>query len=281
MANTLPSATILDGLSDQVMTTLGNRFAPLAAFSSSFSAEPMNVGKSVLVKKYTSTSAVQTNPTNFETGDTTADNVSVTLAHYSKSFHLTSAELNSSFELMKAVDINAQTVANKIIDVALGPVTATNFPSSVTVAQASFSVANVKSLWAFVAKSPRRHLFLDSVAYSQLLPSDRNAFVPSGTGAYGFDGIFLNTRWTGAGTNVYGFACGAEAIAVATRIPTKAPNASQAGLESRIVTLEGLGISVEVSTWFSLPTRSQWASIDLMFGAGLGDNTACARVISA
>lgn len=281
MSNSLSSNVVLDTLSDRVITTLGNRLAPLRSFSKDFSAEIMNQSKSVQVKKYTAASAVQTNPTNFETGDTTQDNVAVTLSHYSKSFYLTSSDINQQQRLMDAADINLQIVANKIIDVAFTPVTATNFPTNVTIAQASFSVTNVKTLWASVAKSPMRHLILDSVAYSQLLPSDRNSFVPSGTGAYGFDGIFLNTRWTGAGTNIYGFACGAEAVAVASRIPDVEASVAQLLAGQRIVEIPDLGLSVQINTWGSLQTRQAWASFDVMFGAALADNTAGAHVKSA
>lgn len=280
MANTLSSSVVLDALSEQVITTLGNRLAPLRAFSRDFSAEPMNQGANVQVKKYTTGSAIQTDPTNFETGDTTATNVNVLLKHYSKSFHLTSSEINKSWKLMNAVDINAQIVANKIIDVALAPVTATNFATNVTIAQASFSATNVKTLWASVAKSPLRHLILDATAYSQLLPSDKNSFIP-GSGAYGYDGIFLNTRWDGAGTNIYGFACGPEAVAVASGIPKMDESIASLLAGQRVVELPDLGLSVQINVWGSLASRSAWASMDVMFGAALGDNTAGAHVKSA
>lgn len=281
MANTLSSNLVLDTLSQAIITTLGNRLAPLNAFSKDFSADGMKQNASVQVPKYTTGSAIQTNPTNFETGDTTATNVNVLVQHYSKSFHLTSEALNQGFRLENLAEINSQIVANKIIDVALAPVTSTNFPTNVTVAQASFVAANVKTMWAAASKSMMRHLVLDSVAYSQLLPTDKNGFLPSGSGAYGFDAIYLNTRWTGAGTNIYGFACGPEAIAVASGLPIV--DGSVAGLlaAQRNLTIPDLGLVVQLNTWGSLASRSAWASIDVMFGAALGDNTACARAQSA
>lgn len=281
MANSLSSNVVLDTLSERVITTLGNRLAPLRSFSRDFSGEVVNQSKRVQVKKYTAASAIQTNPTNFETGDTTQDNVGVLLSHYSKSFYLDSLDINQQQRLSDSADINLQIVANKLIDVALAPVTATNFPTSVTIAQASFSVTNVKTLWASVAKSSFRHLILDATAYSQLLPSDRNAFVPSGTGAYGYDGIFLNTRWDGAGTNVYGFACGPEAIAVASRIPIIEASVASLLAGSRVVEIPDLGVAVQINTWGSTAGRKAWASFDIMFGASLADNTAGAHVKSA
>lgn len=280
MSNTLSSSLILDQMSDRLITTLGNVLAPLNAFSRNFTTETLNQSASVQVRKSSGSSAIQTNPTNFETGDTTQDNVNVLVSHYSKSFHLTSLQSNQSFQLDTLVDINAQVVANKIIDVALAPVTSTNFPTNVTVAQASFVVANVKTLWAAAAKSPQRYLILDSVAYSQLLPSDKNSFIP-GTGAYGYDGIYLNTRWTGAGTNIYGFACGPSAIAVAAGIPKVDESIARLMIGQKTVTIDGLGLAVQLNMWGSLSSRTTWASFDVMFGAALGDNTAVARAQSA
>jgi hypothetical protein len=281
MANTLSSNLVLDTLSQAIITTLGNRLAPLNAFSKDFSADGMKQNASVQVPKATTGSAIQTNPTNFETGDTTMTNVNVLVQHYSKSFHLTSESLNQGFRLENLAEINAQIVANKLIDVALAPVTATNFPTNVTVAQASFVAANVKTLWAAASKSMTRNLILDSVAYSQLLPTDKNGFPMNGTGGYGFDAIYLNTRWTGAGTNIYGFACGPEAIAVAAGLPIVDPSVASLLAAQRNVTIPELGLVVQISTWGSLSSRSAWASMDVMFGAALGDNTAVARAQSA
>lgn len=280
MSNTLSSSILLDDLSEMVITTLGNKFAPLNAFSKDFSTEGMAQNTSVQVKKFSSTSAAQINPTNFETGDTTGTNVNVLVKHYNKNFTLTSLELNSRYKLQNLVGINLQTIGNVVLDVAFAPVTATNFPTNVTVAQASFSVSNVKTMWAAAAKSDSRYLVLDSVAYSQLLPSDKNSFIP-GSGAYGYDGIYLNTRWSGAGTNIYGIACGPSAIAVAAGIPIIDPSVASMLAASRVVTIDGLGLSIQINTWGSLATRSAWASFDVMFGAALGDNTAVARAQSA
>ena len=62
---------------------------------------------------------------------------------------------------------------------------------------------------------------------SKFLPTNLTSYGSSGTGSgtsgptttgmnlrglYGFDNFYLNTRWTGAGTNVFGFACAPNAI---------------------------------------------------------------------
>jgi len=288
MANNLSSSLVLDTLAEATMTTLGNRLAALRAFSTDFTADPLNQNAYVQVRKANAATAVQTNPTSFETGDTNVTNVAIQVKHYSKSYTLSSQELNQGFRLEQLAQINANTFANKIIDVAFAPFTATNFPTNVTVAQASLSTANVRTLWGAVAKSPMRHLILDGTAFAQLLPVDTVGFGLSGPssssyrpGAYGFDAIILNTRWDGAGTNIYGMAVGPEAVAAASGIPYVDAGVASLLAGQRTITLPDLGLVVQLNTWGSLSSRSAWASIDVMFGAALGDNTAGAHVKSA
>lgn len=285
MANSLSSSLVLDTLAEATLTTLGNRLAPLRAFSTDFTTDMMNQNAMVQVRKANAAGAVQTNPTNFETGDTNVTNVAVQVKHYSKSYNLSSQELNQGFRLEQLAAINAQVLANKIIDIALAPITATNFPSNVTVAQASFSATNAKSLWGFVAKSSMRHLILDGTAFAQLLPTDTLGFGIQNSsyrpGSYGFDAVILNTRWDGAGTNIYGFAVGPEAVAAAAGLPMVDPGVASLLAGSRTITLPDLGLSVQLNTWGSLSSRSAWASLDVMFGAALGDNTAGAHVKTA
>jgi hypothetical protein len=285
MANSLSSSLVLDTLAEATLTTLGNRLAPLRAFSTDFTTDMMNQNAMVQVRKANAAGSVQTNPTNFETGDTNVTNVAVQVKHYSKSYNLSSQELNQGFRLEQLAAINAQVLANKIIDIALAPITATNFPSNVTVAQASFSAANAKTLWGAVAKSPMRHLILDGTAFAQLLPTDTLGFGIQNSsyrpGSYGFDAVILNTRWDGAGTNIYGFAVGPEAVAAAAGLPMVDPGVASLLAGSRTITLPDLGLSVQLNTWGSLSSRSAWASLDVMFGAALGDNTAGAHVKTA
>ena len=285
MANSLSSSLVLDTLAEATLTTLGNRLAPLRAFSTDFTTDMMNQNAMVQVRKANAAGSVQTNPTNFETGDTNVTNVAVQVKHYSKSYNLSSQELNQGFRLEQLAAINAQVLANKIIDIALAPITATNFPSNVTVAQASFSATNAKTLWGAVAKSSMRHLILDGTAFAQLLPTDTLGFGIQNSsyrpGSYGFDAVILNTRWDGAGTNIYGFAVGPEAVAAAAGLPMVDPGVASLLAGSRTITLPDLGLSVQLNTWGSLSSRSAWASLDVMFGAALGDNTAGAHVKSA
>lgn len=274
MANLIDADLLLDSLSERVKTTLGPVLAPLNAFAQDFTQGELPAQtKYVQVPIVTATDSVQTNPTDFETGDTNTSNVAVQINHYSKSFHVTSAQLNQKMQLDMFLDKNIQTFANKIIDVALAPVTVTNFTSNISLAQASIAAANLQTAWAAIAGNASKRVLLDATAYSKLLPTSLTAIDVRQSGAYGFDQFHLNTRWTGAGTNVYGFACGPGAVAMAAGIPVKGAGAQQL-VSSRTITLDGLGLTVELNSWFSSKTRSQWASLDVMFGASYGGDSA-------
>lgn len=275
MSNNLTTDLILDTLSKRTITYLGNVFAPLSAFASDFSDEMLVQGQNVRVPVATVGATAQTNPTNWESGDSNIGNINVPVAQYSVSFQLTPRELNNGFRLGQLVDINLQNFANKVMDVAFTPCTTTNF-SNVTIAQASIVLANLKTAWAAIAKSPTKNIVLDSTAYAQFLPSDLNSFRPS-QGAYGFDGFYLNTRWTGAGTNIYGFAGGPNALAFVAGLPTM-DDETKADINATVVSVPlgngGSTISVVASTWLSRATRVRWASYDVMFGSAKVDNTA-------
>lgn len=277
MANLIDADLLLDTLSNRVITTLGDRLAPLSAFTTDFSpGELASQTKYVQVPLVTATDSVQTNPTNFETGDTNTSNVGVLVSHYSKSFHVTSAQVNQKLMLEMFLDKNIQTFANKLMDVTLTPVTDAKFTTqNIIVGQASIAAANLQTVWAGIAKNDRKAVLLDATAYSKLLPTSLTAVDVRTGGAYGFDNFYLNTRWTGAGANVYGFAAGPGALAIVSGIPVKATNNL---VGSRTITLP-MGLSVEVNTWYNPAGRVQWASLDVMYGCSYGGDSNAGFII--
>ena len=70
-------------------------------------------------------------------------------------------------------------------------------------------------------------------------------------------------------------------IATASGLPYVDPAVSSLMYSQSVLTIPGLGLPVQMSLWGSLNTRSLWCSLDVMFGAALGDNTSGATVISA
>lgn len=282
MANTIDADLLIDTLSNQAINFLGDRLASLRAFSRDFSTDELVQSKSVQVPKITAGSSTLTNPSSFEAGDSTTSNVAVLVSHYSQPFHITSLQYNQRLRLEMLAKANLMTLANSISDVWTALVLDANItPANTTVAQASFAAANAKSLWGAIGKTSEKHLLLDAIAYAQLAPSDKNGFQLSETGAYGFDGIHLQTRWTGATANTYGIACGPEFLAVAAGIPLQGPGVAQEMVAQRVVTIESLGLSVQVNAWVSRASRTLWGSYDLMFGAAVAESNAAALILSA
>ena len=291
MANNLTSSLILDTIGKRSLTYLGNILAPFNAFSTDFSTESYTQGQNVRIPVATVGATVQTNPTNWESGDSNISNVNVLVSQYSVSFQLTPRELNNGFRLDQLVDINLQNFGNKLIDVAFTPFTTTNF-SNITVAQSSLVGANLATAWAAIAKVPVKNLILDGTAYSKLLPTSLTTEIGPRPGLAGYDGIYLNTRWTGAGTNIYGFAGGAGAVAMVSGLPETNSDGMD-GLEQSVVSIQlggrgslgqgpsGPVLPVLTSTWLSMATRTRWVSFDVMLGASATGDTAAGYVFKS
>lgn len=282
MANTIDSDLLIDTLSNQAATYLGDVLAPLSAFSTDFSTDELVQTKSVQVPLVTGGSTTLTNPTNFESGDSATSNIPVTVNHYSQAFHVTSAQYNQRIRIEMLARANLQSLGTKIASVISALVLAANFTGTAeTVAQASFAAANAKSLWGKLGKNRRKVLLLDSVAYAQLAPTDKNAFDLGQKGAYGFDGIFQHTYWTGATANTYGLAAGQDAFAIAAGIPAQVPGLSGEMIAQKAMQIEGLGLPIQMNVWVSRASRQLWCSYDLMFGAAAGLSDAAILIKSA
>lgn len=272
MTNTISATLLIDTLANTAKTTLGARLAPLASFTKDFSQAVYTQTKSVVVPVVTGGSSTLTNPTGFEAGDSTESVVSVTMNHYSQPFHITSAQLNEQIRLEDLAAKNLQVLAEKIMDVAMTPVDATNFTNgSGIIAQASLAVGDLQTGWASIAKSGTKNLLLDGVAFSKFLPTSLTSFgFQNGAPALGFDAVYLHTRWNGAVAGTYGFICGPDAIAQASGIPDIHPAVKSLMLESQIVKIDSLGLSVQINIWGSASSRAVWASYDLFYGAAYG-----------
>ncbi len=284
MANTIDADLLQDSVSTIVINALSNRFAPFAAYTRDYNdggIAPVTCTKNVQVPVISTTSSTVKNPTTFIGGDTVTSNCEVTVDAYSKPIHLTSAQLNSRIKL----EMFAQAAANQFADDIMAVVTGKILDASISttnevVAQASFAAANAKSIWGKLGKTSQKHLILDSVAYAQLAPSDKNSFDLGARGAFGFDGIHHQTMWTGATANTYGIGCGPEFMAIYTDIPLMSD-----GVRSRLTRQSNLvlpfGMTVQLNEWVDVNTRTDYMSLDVMFGAAVADGAAAVLVLSA
>jgi hypothetical protein len=276
---TYDSALVVDTLKDTAITVLQARLAPLAAFTNQFSADPIGPRRNVIVPIATSAGSILQNATNFEQAGGAVDDVSVTVNQETAPFTITNAQLNQGLQLEHQAKIHLHALANKIMDVALAPVTTSNYGAApVAVAGATdVDVDELKVLWGALKDGDVRNLIVDGSIYAQFLPANLEAFRLASdgrnTGIYGFDGFYYNNRWTGAGANIRGFACSPQAIAVASALPIASPVASDMVAQESI-SIGDLGLTVQMNMWVSRQSRALWASYDVMFGSAVADTTA-------
>jgi hypothetical protein len=279
MANTFASDLVVDSLRDAAITTLSSRLASLNGFSRDFSADQIRPLSTVQVPIASAGAAVQTNATNFESGDSTLENAAVSVSQYSASFALTNAEINQGFRIEQLAAKNLRQLANKIIDVAFAPVTVANFGAAVVDVDTAQDVtaSSLKTLWGALKDGSERNLIVDGSIYAQFLPSNLDGYTLAGggrnVGIFGFDRFDFNNRWDGAGANIRGFAASPEAIALASGVPVSSPVSDDLIAQENIL-IGDLGLTVQMSMWSSRATRSLWASYDVMFGSAKGDGSA-------
>jgi hypothetical protein len=268
MANTLNSSLVLDTISARMpVVPLNNILAPLTAFATDFSGDTYAQQQNIRFRYATSGPTAQKNPTNWESGDSVQDNVNLIVDQYSTSWQMSPKELNTGFRLNQLVDQALISFGNKIIDVAFAPLTSTNF-TNIVQAQTGLVYQNLQTVWAAIAKAPEKNLILDSTALSVIMPKDLYGFqlgggsaAGKGGGGYGYDSIYLNTRWTGAGTNVYGFAGNRNALAFIAGLPVM-DEETKTDLQTTVITFpigapvtnqggSGSTLQVLASTWRS------------------------------
>jgi hypothetical protein len=274
MANTFPATLVQELVHSEAITTLGPVLGAVSSFSHDVSVDPVAPGATVKVGVVTATSAATTNPTNYETGDTTKEQRDVVVDEHSKSFHVTQAQLNKGHALQQLIRKNMQTIANAARDAVFAPLTVANYGTAILDSTAAaFTAADLQTIWAECKDFPTKNLLIDGAYYAKLLPTNAESFLPGSRGAYGFDSIGMNNRWDGAGADVIGYAGSTDSLLIASGEPVM-DSALEGLMDSYMeVPLEG-GLSVFVASWASLSSRSRWMSLGLMLGAAEGDTTA-------
>lgn len=276
MANTISSSLILDTLAKVTQTVIPNAIAPWSSFTTDFTSDEyvVNQGQSLQVPFATAGAAVQTNATNWESGDSTLSNVPITLSGRSISFHITPLQMNNSVRLQQLMQVNVQNFRDALLDVVVAPLNGTNWTNFIQ-ASATFSATNLQSIWGTIAKSPQKNIVLDGSYYARFLPASLSTEIGPRAGLAGFDAFDYCTRWTGAGTNVVGFAGGQQSIGIASALP-RYDDETKADINATVLNLEvspGKSLPVLMSTWLSRATRLRWASMDVLIGAARLDNS--------
>jgi len=286
-ANTYSSTLVTAFLIEGAVTKLQHRWAALKAFARDYSTDRYKPKATGQVKLVTAGSAVLTNATNFEQGNSTVTNAPITVSQYTQPFQVSNDDLNSGLRMEDLAKQNLANFANKIIEVATADITEANFANysggSYIAAPAAFGWSDMALLWGALKKADEKNAILDGEYVGALLNTP--TFFQQGlTGGnenaqrFGWDGIYLNTDWTGAGTGCRGFICHPQALGAVAGLPltpgqvgTPIPGNT---LSEATAVVPDVGISYAVYNWFSLGSRTMWCSFDMMFGAAKQDTTA-------
>jgi ATP-dependent Clp protease protease subunit len=287
--NTYSSSLVTAILGDGATTVLQNKWGALRIFTKDYSADPHKPLSTVQLKLVTGGSTVQTDATNFESGDSTVTNKAVTLHQYTASFHVSNSELNSGMRMEDIIEKNLGGLADKILEVAFTPVTVANFNqhTAITSAPEAFGFSDLAAGWGRIKKSSIKNAVIDGEYMARILNQPvffQAAGLGSGAGwkAFGWDNIELNTQWAGAGSgeNIRGLICNPQALGAASGLPVQAPESGNVLRRGSLV-VPGPNITIATHSWFSLASRKMWMSYDLMFGSTLLDNTAGVLLKSA
>lgn len=277
-ANTISADLLPDTVADALIVALTTKCAPFNAFSVNFGTEPMRPLSTVQVRKATSGSTLQTDATNWESGNSVIDAIPVAVHQKSKSFHITNAELNSGHQLTNLVEVNANEFAVSLTELATAVMLVADYGAGTVIGTAAnFDSSDLPAILALAKNYRRKHLLLDGGHLARLQALNTEALDWRTSGAFGFDGIFMQNTWSGATANTAGFVCDPSAIAVAAGLPVTAP-AAGGDIQQSVVTIGDTGLSVQVNTWFSRATRTTWQSFDIMIGVAKGD-TAKAEIL--
>jgi hypothetical protein len=283
MSNSLDSTLVNKILLTRGISKLQGKLPFLGAFTTDFSDDVRDQrSRSISVPFVSGGSAVQTNPTDFETGDTGSINRVITMDHISRSFYITSADYGSGTRLESLADTAMTIVANAIEAKVFALLTQTNYVSAVASVTGDMTSANLKALWAAVPGDYKVAVLKDS-KYAAFLPADLQSFNPAlGLSVLGFDRLDHSSNgFASAESGVVGFASAKSGIVMAAAIPDYTPEVKDMLTSSEVMEVPGLGISVQLNTWASAKTRQTWASFDVLFGAQVGDTNALKLVTGA
>lgn len=272
---------------------VGPKFAPIRAFARDVSVDPYKPLATGVMKFTTSAqdgSDVQTNATNFTTGDSTVTAVSVAVNQYTATMSLTNKDLNSGVRMEDLSLPKLRSLGSKVVQAAVTPITAANFGTlpGITSAASSFGFGELQQLWGQLKKANTKNLIIDGEYLAGLVnvPSffqvALNGSDNTWSNAFGWNLIALNTEFSTADANVRGFACDPQAIGVIAGLPL----IDNAGIPGGILsvstgTIPGANLPIAAYLWFDVNSRTYYASYDIMFGASKLDGTIGAIIKSS
>lgn len=270
--NTVDATLANTILSGDFITTMRTKTAILSAFAHKVEIAPLAPRDTIKIELVSSAGAVQTNPTSFETGDTTSAPITVSVDHINRNFHVSLAERNVGLALAAKAPTNAKIISEALVASLTARMTNANFGAdNIIGTAANFNEDDLPAILRLGKNYPSIGLLLEGDHYYSLAPRTRDNFRPDEGGQYMFDGgIWKNNLWTNAATDIAGLVFGPDALVWGSAPTAVLPQGEF--LTTSDIALD-CGAVVQAFTWFSRASRSLWGSFDIAFGSAVGDAT--------
>jgi hypothetical protein len=219
----------------------------------------------------TSTSSIAHNPTNFQSGDTTIGNVSLTVTHEVKKCHISAPEGNNGLQTTSHIqEALIRDFEKDLWALAMAVFTAGNHGAAdVSSTAANFDITDLEALAAACTGNPRTALLA-----SGAMPGCANDLKrENGKWVYpGIDGGVYEATLTIGDADV-AIVAGPTALAFMVEKPLGfGPMMGQATITE--ILLPRLQIPAWTCRWYDKASRSYWLSVENFFGIGLADATA-------
>ena len=317
-ANSYTSALIVDFLADQAITALVATLPALRVFTRDFMASgfaPLSTLQVRLVTAPDNDNRLQRGTksagiSNYETGDSKVTAVAVPMTEFSEAVNVNSTELMSGLRIEYLANHALQTLGVNLVQTALQVFNASTFTGGAVAngtIQAHYGTfawnvaggVDMATLRAAIGKSPTKNAILDPVLFSKLINIPiQSGIAPAAVGdltagqtnmrnVFGWDEIAETSAWAspqglpGTTNSTIGIGLNPQACVVAARLPITPPEGIPGNtLLQTNVTIPGLDLTIAVFQWFSLASRSLWASYGVVFGAAAGDLTAACHLKS-
>lgn len=249
-------------ISGEVLTTLRKALVPLEFLKKDFRTE---YASQLKIKTVSEGNAVVANPTNYQNGVAATGTVStIDLTELHLSWKIDPADKRNGWKLADLARANSIAFANDINKRVLALVTKDG--AKAIGAASAFTKRKCIDLSGDV-ESDEPRLLLTPDYYRAIMPENTTEFRLD-DGAFGFESIH-RVKSSVFSPDVVGMAYDAGAIAVGAAIP-EIDEALKDDLNVELITVDGLaGLTVLFCNWIDRSTRSEWASLGIMFGAAV------------
>ena len=249
-------------------------FAPVRAFSQLFDPNPYAPKAKNIIKYVTSGSNTIVDGTNFQVGGSNIDGLEVSVSHYSQPWPVTAKDLNSGIRPEDLFFANMQELSNTLATAIGFWFSTAVFPATpITSVGTAFGLGDA-ALVAGRVPGPKKSLILHPVNFAMMAHGSGKGF-NSGDAVHGWKGGIheMSAGWTG---KVRGIGCAPTALVTVTG--TLAEFNSNT-IQRSLIGLPGLDLTIEWNRWFDAETRTNWNSLDCIFGVTIAQADAGVLIV--